>query len=153
MTLNKILLEGKSILGVHVGIVSRIANEQYLVHAIETDYGGIKKGDIFPLRNTYCRDVMTNKKTMIFDDVAVVTEMLKHPVYLATQLRAYIGTPLIVDNKVWGTLNFSSRQPKQPEFSPQDFEVIESLAIQASEIILKEINLDCGKMPRLATNN
>ncbi|WP_455200625.1 GAF domain-containing protein [Kaarinaea lacus] len=135
MALRKILLEGKSRFGVHVGIISRIENNQYHVHAIDTDYSGIKQGDIFTLGDTYCRDVFCKEQTMTFDDVAEISEMLKHPVYLSTQLRAYIGTPLIVDNQIWGTLNFSSRLPKQPVFSPSDFKVIETLAERASKII------------------
>lgn len=126
--LRKILLQGKSLMGVHVGIVSRIHDDKYHVYAIDTDYGGIKKGDIFELADTYCRDVVTMKKTMTYDDVAEITEMLKHPVYLSTQLRAYIGTPLIIDNQVWGTLNFTSRQPKQPGFTTADYTVVENLA-------------------------
>lgn len=126
--LKKLLLQGKSLMGVHVGIVSRITNDKYHIYAIESDYDGINKGDVFDLADTYCRDVVTQKKTMTYDDVSEITEMLKHPVYLTTQLRAYIGTPLIIDDQVWGTLNFSSRHPKLPNFSTADYKLIESLA-------------------------
>jgi GAF domain-containing protein len=126
--LKKLLLQGKTLMGIHVGIISRIQNDKYHVVAIESEYDGINEGDVFDLADTYCRDVVTLKKTMTYDDVAEITEMLKHPVYLTTQLRAYIGTPLIIDDQVWGTLNFSSRHPKQPSFSATDYELIESLA-------------------------
>ena len=74
MTLRKILLEGKTKLGVHVGIISRIVNDQYYVYAVESDYADISTGDIFALENTYCRDVITHNKTMTFDDVAEISE-------------------------------------------------------------------------------
>jgi GAF domain-containing protein len=120
-------------MGVHVGIISRVRNDTYQVCEIDTDYGGIKVGDVFELANTYCRDVVTQRKTMTYDDVAEITEMLKHPVYLATQLRAYIGTPIIIDNQVWGTLNFSSRIPRKPGFTDADYRFIESLAEQTAQ--------------------
>ena len=126
--LKKLLVQGKSLMGVHVGIVSRIQHDKYHVYAIDSEYDGINKGDVFDLEDTYCRDVVTQKKTMTYDDVAEITEMLKHPVYLTIQLRAYIGTPLIIDDQVWGTLSFSSRLPKQPNFSTADYELVESLA-------------------------
>lgn len=139
MSLRKILLEGKTAFDVHVGIISRIQHNSYQVLEVDTDYGGIYKGDIFALENTYCRDVVSKQKTLTFDDVSEITEMLKHPVYLSTQLRAYIGTPIFLDNQVWGTLNFTSRQPKRPEFSQQDYRIIESLASQTSELLANEI--------------
>ena len=135
MTLRKILLEGKTKLGLHVGIISRIENEQYHVYEVESEYSGINKGDIFDLENAYCRDVISNEKTMIFDNAAEISELLKHPCYLNTQLRAYIGTPLILDNKAWGTLNFSSLKPRSQVFTSHDFATIECLAQKATDII------------------
>jgi len=145
MTLKEILLEGKAILGVQVGIISRIEKEQYHVYAVESEYANINTGDIFDLEKTYCRDVITNNKTMIFDDVAEISELLKHPCYLNTQLRAYIGTPLILDNQIWGTLNFSSLRPKQPAFTHQDFSTIESLAQRAVKIINAQDEAEIAK--------
>lgn len=135
MTLRKILLEGKTRLGVHVGIISRIIDDQYYVYAVESEYENINEGDIFTLGNTYCRDVLVNKQTMIYDDVAVISELLKHPCYLSTQLRAYIGTPLILNEQIWGTLNFSSLKPKQPEFTQADFATVEVLAQRVTNIL------------------
>jgi len=126
--LKKILIKGKTTLGLNVAVIGRILDGSYHVHLIDSDYGGIKEGDIFELGDTYCHDVITRKKTMTYDDVAEITEMLKHPCYQNTQLRAYIGTPLIIDNRVWGTLSFSSLRPKEPNFTSADFRLVESLA-------------------------
>ncbi|MEJ2179631.1 MAG: GAF domain-containing protein [Gammaproteobacteria bacterium] len=142
MTLRKILLEGKTKLGLHVGILSRIENEQYHVYEVESEYSGINKGDIFDLENAYCRDVFSNRKTMIFDNAAEISELLKHPCYLNTQLRAYIGTPLILDKKAWGTLNFSSLKPRSQDFTPHDFATIECLAQKASDIIKTQAGME-----------
>lgn len=150
MSLRKILLDGKIAFDVQVGIISRIQYDSYLVLEIDTEYGGIYKGDIFALENTYCRDVVSKKQTLTFDDVSEIKEMLKHPVYLSTQLRAYIGTPIFLDNQVWGTLNFTSRQPKYPEFSQRDYRIIESLASQTSELLANETNSAHSKQTNFA---
>lgn len=136
--LRKLLLVGKSRWDLNVGIISRIENNQYHVRTIDSDYDWINQGDIFELQNTYCRDVVNLKKTMTYNDAAVITDMLKHPCYINTQLRAYIGTPLVIDNNVWGTLNFSSLKPKQQPFTRADYRLIETLA----EEIKKHLTMD-----------
>ena len=131
--LKKILRQGKTALGLNVAIIGRILDGSYHVQVIDSDYGGIKPGDVFELGDTYCYDVVTRKKTMTYDDVAEITEMLKHPCYQSTQLRAYIGTPLIINNQVWGTLSFSSLKPKEPNFTASDYRLVDSLANQIVE--------------------
>ena len=138
--LKSFILQGKAAFSLHVGIVSHVEGEQYNVFAIDSDYEGIHQGDIFELENTYCRDVISQGKTMTYDDVAVISEMLKHPCYVNTQLRAYIGTPLFINGQVWGTLNFSSQKPQQPIFSSQDYKLVESMARQIERIIENDLN-------------
>jgi len=79
---------------------------------------------------------------MTYDDVAEITEMLKHPCYRNTQLRAYIATPLLINNRIWGTLNFSSLKPKQPAFTQADYQYVESLALRVSHYLRTESILD-----------
>ena len=124
-SLNNILITGKQKFGLNVGIVSHITGNKYTIAAVESDYEGFEVGSVYDIENTYCKDIVLNKKTMTFDEI---TEMLKHPVYLSAQLRAYIGTPIFVSGNVWGTLNFSSLKPRNPIFNEQDFKYIEYLA-------------------------
>ena len=133
--LKKLLLQGKAVLGLHVAVIGRIHDQRYHVYSIDTDYGGIEQGDVFDLGETYCKDVVARKKTMTYDDVAEITEMLKHPCYQNTQLRAYIGTPILVDNRVWGTLSFSSLSPKEPNFTAADYHFVDSLADQITQLL------------------
>ncbi|MTI19538.1 GAF domain-containing protein, partial [Fulvivirga sp. RKSG066] len=137
--LNKLLNQGNEKLGLHLGIISNITGEKYTVFAIDSRYEGIKLGDEFELYDTYCKDVAKNKKTMTYKDVAEITEMLQHPVYLATQLRAYVGTPIYVNEKFWGTLNYTSRSPKKEPFTADELQFIENQAQEASGIIEKSL--------------
>lgn len=134
--LHHILQQGKYSLGLHVGIVSRIVAESYTIVAVRSDYPGFCAGDQFELGNTYCLDVSRRHRIMTYPDVANIQEMLKHPVYLSTQLRAYIGAPIMVDDCFWGTLNFSSRFPKQ-EFADDDFRLMDALSEATSSVIKK----------------
>ena len=70
-----------------------------------------------------------------FPYVATITEMLKPPVYLNTQLRAYIGTPLIIGGKLWGTLNYSLKTPRKRDYSLREIEFVESQARRVAELV------------------
>ncbi len=134
--LHPIIQQGRYALGLHVGIVSHIVDDNYTIIAVLSDYPGFYAGDRFELGDTYCLDVCKRRRIMTYPDVASIQEMLKHPVYLSTQLRAYIGAPIMVDDCFWGTLNFSSRFPKQ-EFADADFQLMESLSYDVASIIKK----------------
>lgn len=133
--LRSILAEGNKALDLHVGIISQIKNNLYSVVALDSAYEQIVEGAEFDLNDTYCKEVYDQGMTKTFKDVAEIKEMQKHPVYLALQLRAYVGTPIIIDNKVWGTLNYSSVNPRNEKFFPSEYQFIESQAKKVAQII------------------
>jgi len=133
--LHSILVEGKASLGMAVGIVSRIEGDDYTVVALESEYDGFNEGDVYELGKTYCRDVALNHKTMTYPNVSQISEMLKHPVYLSTQLRAYIGAPVVINDGFWGTLNFSSQIPRNSDFSADEYQLVERLADRVAAVI------------------
>lgn len=47
-----------------------------------------------------------------------------HPCYAAFSLESYIGIPIYVDEKLYGTLNFSSTIPKNEGFSASDYTLV-----------------------------
>jgi len=133
--LKTILAEGTKNLGLDLGIVSKINDEVYLVHICKNNEMGIVPGDIFELSQTYCSDVIQENRTKYYRDAAKITEMLKHPCYLTTQLRAYIGTPVIVKGNTWGTLNYSSLSPRKLAYSEQEIDFLEYQARDVGKIL------------------
>jgi GAF domain-containing protein len=133
--LNDLLDSGCKALGLDIGIISQVEGDTYTVLACTNNRLGIKDGRIFELSQTYCCDVVAENCTKYYADVANITEMLKHPCYLNSQLRAYIGTPIIFEEKTFGTLNYSSMTPRKDPYSNSDIEYLESLAKQASQLI------------------
>ena len=109
--IKEILQEGLEKFGLDTGIVSRIDGDLYTVMQSLSKGAGIAVGTEFELQDTYCSDVIRTGKTRYYQDVAEITEMLKHPCYLNTQLRAYVGTPVFINGEIWGTLNYSSAYP------------------------------------------
>lgn len=136
--LRDILKEGRNEFDLHAGIISQVVKNTYKVIALDTDYEQLVEGAKFDLQDTYCKAVVDQAMTKTFKDVAEIKEMQKHPVYLAMQLRAYIGSPIMINNKVWGTLNFSSISPRKIPFSPSEYSFVESLAKKAANILATE---------------
>jgi GAF domain-containing protein len=130
-SLNEILACGINKLGLDVGIISNVDSETYKVFACVNGTPDINAGDEFELSNTYCADVINENKTKYYADVAKITGMLKHPCYLYTQLRAYIGTPIIVHGKIWGTLNYSSLSPRESIYTNNEVDFLE---LQAKDV-------------------
>ena len=133
--LNKILVQGISDIGLDTGIVSCIVEDSYVVYVSESAGDGIEAGTEFELADTYCADVINENCTKYYKDVAKITELLKHPCYLNTQLRGYIGTPIVVNGKVWGTLNYSSLSPRKLEYSKEEVEFLEGQAKSVAAIV------------------
>ena len=135
--INKILSEGLEKFGLDIGIVSHITDSTYTVNYCESTGEGIAAGTEFELQETYCSDVVRTGKTRFYKDVAEITEMLKHPCYLNTQLRSYIGTPLFIDGAVWGTVNYSSLFPHKLEYTSEEIQFLEEQAKTVAEILSK----------------
>ena len=133
--LGEILSVGKNTLHLNVGIISHIVGETYTIKVIDSDYTDLQAGGEYTLSDTYCKDVAANRKTMFYKNVAEITELLKHPIYLSLQLRAYIGTPIMVNGELWGTLNYSSKTPRKTPFADSDIQLLESQAETITKLI------------------
>jgi GAF domain-containing protein len=136
-----ILKNGLKVLNLEIGIISRINSDVYTVIHCVGGGSKIKNGDEFELADTYCADVIKEKQTKYYYDVAKISEMLKHPVYLNTQLRAYIGTPIIVQNVIIGTLNYSSGDPREVVYTNDEVRFIERQAQQVAALLRDTRNL------------
>ena len=119
---------GCTIFNLQTGIVSRVDGEAYALQAVTTDLDGLSEGGVFETGNTYCAEVVRTGKTIAYHHVGAMPEMLGHPVYTAFGLESYISTPISVRGALYGTLNFSSTEPRPEPFSLQDRELIELMA-------------------------
>ena len=56
------------------------------------------------------------------------TDIVHHPAYSELQLEAYIGAPVYLDNRPYGTLNFSSIEPRADEFTDSEIQYVQMMA-------------------------
>ena len=141
-----ILIRGMKKVGQDIGIISNVDGEVYrvVVSAVNgrvtrpSDNYSIRVGNEFQLTETYCSDVIRENKTVYYANVENFTSMLKHPCYLSHQLRSYIGTPLKLNGEIFGTLNYSSINPRKEDFSNDEINYIESQAVLVSYMLLQQ---------------
>jgi len=116
---------GCEIFGLETGIVSEIDNqESYHILDIISPIEVLHKGQQFPLENTYCREVYKNQTVLGFPEVGNLEFMNCHPVYINLKLEAYLSAPIYVEDKLFGTLNFTSTQARPNGFSKNEHNLI-----------------------------
>lgn len=118
-----------------LGIVSRIQDGIYEIFAVSSDTGIPYEGDTYPLTAVYCRDVFQSKRTVAITEIDGVPGLRLHPLYDAIPCEFYISSPILVDDKVWGTLNFTSLARRATPFSAEDIAFNEAHALKVSAAI------------------
>ncbi|WP_296048313.1 ATP-binding protein [uncultured Alteromonas sp.] len=117
---------GRALFGLDIGIVSQIANDNYLILFVESSIPELKPGMSFTLEETYCTHTLTAQQATGFHH-AGDSEIASHPCYHAQGLEAYLGAPIYLNDDVFGTVNFSSPAPAKP-FPPESYDYVELIA-------------------------
>ena len=133
--LQELLELGCRTLGLDIGIVSRVQDDDYTVTAVHAPDAEIESGDQFELESTYCEEVVGTDSVCSFAD-AVADRRATHPAYREFELESYIGVPLDVDGVRYGTVNFSSPTTRVASFGKLERTFVELL----SELVSAEIS-------------
>lgn len=126
-------------LGLPIGILSRIEGDTYtVVERVAPPDSGLEAGQAFPLGQTYC------VLTLEGGDVLAIEHMENsshagHPCYRAFGLEAYLGAPVSVRGKPFGTINFSAPIPYPRRFDEGDREFMRLLARWAGIVLEREL--------------
>ena len=123
----KILALGCDLFHLPNGIISRIEDDNCVIYSARTPDDAIQPGDAFPLDKTYCAHTLSANKTIALAHVAN-SDFRHQPCYQELGLETYIGIPLLVDGKRFGTLSFSSDMPSGKAFKDSDVELMQLMA-------------------------
>lgn len=132
-----ILKDGRQKFGLATGIVSRIIDNKYEVFAADSDTGIPQAGDIFDVHGVYCKEVLDKKQSVGITQINDAPGMCLHPLYEIIPCEAYISSPLIVNEHIWGTLNYTSFEIRGTPFSSEDIAYNESHAAKIAAAIVK----------------
>ncbi len=117
---------GRELFGLDIAIISHIHEETYDVKYVDCSNDELATGASFPLGNTYCVHTMNADQATHYHHTKH-SNICTHPCYESFGLESYIGAPIRVGSERYGTVNFSSPEPRAP-FQEVDIDYIELFA-------------------------
>ncbi|NQD92281.1 PAS domain S-box protein [Pseudomonas sp. CrR25] len=110
-----------------LGIISRIDEQDYQVLVQVSPPGSLSDGQRFPLGDTYCSIALQGDGVLAIERMAQ-SPHANHPCYRLFALETYIGMAVWVGGRRFGTLNFSSPEPRDQPFDDADREFLQLFA-------------------------
>lgn len=125
--LHQLLVLGCEQFALPIGVFSRIEGTSCEVVDAVAPKNIIAKEDVLKLSETFCEAAVRMAEPVGIEH-AGVSEWNAHPSYKAFGWEAYIGTRVLVNGRVFGTLSFSSREPRVSPFSSTDREILKLMS-------------------------
>lgn len=117
---------GLAIFNLDFAIVSRVEEQVYTVIHVVSPNDAIPVGAQFDVAGTYCSHTLAADKALSFNH-ASQSYIAEHPCYKNFQLESYIGAPINIGKRVFGTVNFSAAQSTAP-FTEEAHDYVELFA-------------------------
>ncbi|ASM52058.1 hypothetical protein PESP_b0510 [Pseudoalteromonas espejiana DSM 9414] len=117
---------GLEVFNLDIAIISKVETDCYTVLYAITPDNSLTPGTQFDLDGTYCVHTLGAGSALAFHK-ASQSSIANHPCYLNFQLESYIGAPIKVGGKIFGTVNFSSPNDSSA-FSDEAYDYIELFA-------------------------
>ncbi|SEL28177.1 PAS domain S-box-containing protein/diguanylate cyclase (GGDEF) domain-containing protein [Colwellia chukchiensis] len=136
--INALLRVGLQHFGLKIAILSQIEGNEYTVENCVDLNGELEPATTFDVTDTYCLHTLSENRTLGFNYVAK-SEIKDHPCYEKFALEAYIGSPIRLAGKLYGTINFSSALPVEP-FSKDDYILMELLSDTCSFLLYQKVS-------------
>ncbi|MGF1460909.1 MAG: PAS domain S-box protein [Leptolyngbyaceae cyanobacterium] len=126
--LKQLLQFGREQFGLEVGQLAQITGDTYQITTAQLSNGVTTAGAILDLQQQFCANVVKIQKTLSITHASEQSQWADHPAYQAFGIEAYLGTPVTVNNQIFGTLAFTSRTPHSGSFHPVDRELLQLMA-------------------------
>jgi len=124
----RILTFGLAHFGLTRGTVSRTSDGDYVVeHSVGTTEPARHPGDRFELETTYCSYTLATGRAWADRDMSH-GELAGSLPYRTFGRSAYIGAPVYVEGKLYGTVSFSSVNAHSRPFTEGDLALVELIA-------------------------
>ncbi|MDX2229756.1 MAG: response regulator [Leptolyngbyaceae cyanobacterium bins.349] len=126
---------GCTILGFGAGSVGQIQSQDYTLLAIQSQLPALAPGLKVALRDTLCAKVVEQGETVAIARRGEIPELQQWPLPNALKIESYLGTPIWVDGRLFGTLCFFATEPRSQGFDNHEKEIIELMAQSMSKVI------------------
>ncbi|MEC4986164.1 MAG: response regulator [Oscillatoria sp. PMC 1068.18] len=127
-SVENLLTMGRKQFNLEIGILAKIEGDKYQITAAQLPNNLHIKGTILDLRQTYCHETILAKKPLCILGAGNHHHWQNHPCYDALKLETYLGTPVVVHGKIYGTLNFCSTEAREKPFKAIEKELLRLMA-------------------------
>lgn len=125
---------GARYLGLSSGMISEINGDDYRAHVQFSAQGNREAATSNHLGKNYCSITVELRDVFAEDDIPA-SEHKQHPAYLLTQIESYIGVPLWIHERIYGTLCFFSRKTRHHQYDSLDKDFVRLLARWISSVV------------------
>jgi|GEM_PF-2716121 len=125
--IDQIIEQGCKSLGMQVGIVSRVYSDGYTIINCYAPDHAISQGMSCNLNATLCKQTITSATLLSVPDIPSIMQ-ITNPCFDAIMPGSYIGIPLTVNSRIYGTLSFVSEEIQETPFSENDQDFVRLMA-------------------------
>ena len=114
--------------GLEIGILAHVHGERYEVMAVRSPDNSIVRGVVLELSNTRDRETLEDRSIVSFEHARSSPRGV-HPAFSAWGMESYIGVPVRVAGRIFGTLSFAAPDPRASPFKPADLEFLKLMTL------------------------
>lgn len=121
------LLEiGVTVLDTEYGALSYVEGNDYIYEIVHDPEGETQPGDVVPLGETNCERAIETEETLVLTDIATEAPDLATRAGFTDQgIECYIGTPVTVEGRIYGTFCFYDREVRSEPFSEWEITLVD----------------------------
>ena len=132
---------GSDYLNLPLGIVSEIHSNVYSIQwFVAPEDSGLEQNASFPLRDTYCSMLLGARESLAIAHMAK-SGYRGHRCYEKFGLESYLAAPIFIKDHLYGTLNFSSPEPREQDFSETEITFVTLLARWIGGLIERQLSV------------
>ena len=120
-----ILELGKETLGLTHAVMSTVDGDRYEMVVTDSPHEAVQSGATFDVDETGCVLTIREEETKRVTDMSEAERWADLPIHTEVGMCCYIGTPLVVDDELYGTLCFQDTQPREKSFSAWEETLVE----------------------------
>ncbi|WP_083861932.1 response regulator [Halogeometricum pallidum] len=125
----ELLALGRAQLGVDYGTLSRIRGDDYYFEVVDAADDGIREGDVVPVSATNCEIAAATQETLVIEDVERdAPDETDRAGFTEWGISCYLGTPVFVDDGVYGTFCFYDTEPRNEPFSEWEVTLVDLMS-------------------------
>ena len=123
-----ILAQSCKVLGVEIALVGEVIDGRYFIRYAHDEGGRFAAGMEMPLATTPCQCVVERKASVFLPDLPSDPVLGALPIVSMLNLQVYCGTPIWVDDELWGVLAFAGGATMESSHTQENLAFIELIA-------------------------